>query len=226
MDRKCAGHGVAPFRLTLRRQMILVAYFAVIFAVVNATIDRPAADAGRSAARVFLLLSPWVLGGLVALFDRPGPVRGWSVACLLFLFYPALAVDLDLTLALDVVRSGWPPSPWAALVFNLLIAGPTWLFFWRMAPARCPECARSTLIPLVRLSGQSRRLHGTGWCAGCGRLFWRGRRGAWQRERRATWIDPAPAVAVPEPVPCPAADHTPSVSPDHPRADGSAVFLA
>jgi hypothetical protein len=190
-------HGAAaltqsrPFAMTLRRHMIVVAYAAVISAVSAPVIDLPGRDHARDVLWTVLLLSPWVLGGLVAAFDRPGPLRNWTVVVLLFLFYPALAVGLDLTIALQGWRSGTWLTPWTALVFNLLVAFPTLLFFHKMAPKRCPTCARSTIIPLLQLAGQSHRIQGTNICLSCGRHYWRDRRGHWQVERRRTWVTPS-----------------------------------
>jgi predicted RNA-binding Zn-ribbon protein involved in translation (DUF1610 family) len=177
-----------PFALTLRRYMIVVAYAAVIFAVNTPLLDMPGRDHTREAHWSVLLLSPWVLGGLVAAFDRPGPLRNWTVVVLLFLFFPALAVGLDLTLALQGWRTGTWLAPWAALVFNLAVVGPTLIFFRRMAPRRCPACGRTTVIPLLRIADQSRRVQRTYACSACGRLFWRDCRGGWQVERRRTWL--------------------------------------
>jgi hypothetical protein len=185
--------------------MILVAYFAVISAATAPVARGASPGAARDAVRVVLLLSPWVIAGLVAAFDRPGPARSWAVVCLVFLFYPALAIDVDLSMLLRAWKSGAFPWSWGALVFNLLVGGSTYLFYRAMAVTRCPGCGGSALIPLLHISGQSRRLNRTRWCAACGDLYWRDREGVLQEERRTTWADRPQPDAPPdlelEPVP-------------------------
>lgn len=182
-----------PFRLTVRRQMILVGYSALLAAVVA---QAPGGGPDSAGAWALVLLSPLMLGTLIASFDRPGPVRNWAVILSLSLCYPAIAVAFDANLAVGVWRSGEWPSPWRPLAFNFLIGAPYVAFLARMWPRRCPGCSERALIPLLRPGGQSGRLNGTRCCAACAGLYWRDHAGHWRPERRATWVVPVVVAGV------------------------------
>lgn len=176
------------FRPTLRHQMIVVAYFALLSAAAAPQFQRTVPDPAYAVVRLILLGSPWVLGGLVAVFDRPGPLRDWAAAGFLFAFYPSLTLFLDLSAARDAATTGACPRLGGLLLFNALMLASTLVYLVKMRPQRCPSCARRSLIPLVRLMGQSRRFRRTRWCASCGGQFWHNGDGAWRAERRTTWV--------------------------------------
>jgi hypothetical protein len=182
---------LAGLRLTLRDQAIAVAFAALMCAVLANLLKGAGPDDYQTASRVLLLLSPWVLAGLFMLFERPGPIKDWLVACVLFAFYPALVLYHDVAVVHGIVLNGSAPKLAMTLTFNALILGSTGLFYHRMRPIPCPTCSRRTLIPLIRLMGQSRRIQKTRWCAACGGQFWRDLHGAWRIERRATWAYPS-----------------------------------
>src|SRR5260370_32255554 len=77
-------------RITLRDLLIAVAYSGVMSALEANLLKGPGPDPYQTSARVLLLLSPWVLCGLIVVFERPGPLKDWLAACLLFSFYPPL----------------------------------------------------------------------------------------------------------------------------------------
>lgn len=181
-------------RFTLRHQIILVAWLSVLFAVLSHVLKSHDADLGRDVMRVVLLLSPWVLGLLILALDQPGPVRDWQTAAVLYWFYPALVIYHDVSIVRGAIVTGHVPNLLPAVVFNLLILGSSAVFYQRMRPCRCPSCGDRALIPLIRLTGQSRRILQTRWCASCGQLFWRDATGAWRVERRATWMTPHVSV--------------------------------
>src|SRR5947209_9967561 len=95
-------------RITLRDLMIAVAYSGVMSALVANVLKGPGPDTYQTSARVLLLLSPWVLGGLIVLFERPGPTKDWLAACVLFAFYPALVLYHDVAVVQHVVLTGSP----------------------------------------------------------------------------------------------------------------------
>ncbi len=187
-------HPPVGFRFTLRHHLIAVAYFAVLSAGMVSAFEGPAATTGCALARWVLLATPWVLGSLVWVFDRPGPLRDWTSAGLLFAFYPALTIYIDLSIALDAASSRLLPSLGPILLFNALMLVSSLAFYRKMKRLNCPVCARRSLIPLIRLKGQSRRSDRTRWCASCGGQFWRDSTEAWRVERRRTWIDHPPSV--------------------------------
>jgi hypothetical protein len=170
--------------------MIGVAYFAVIFAV----IARPTRNQGEQVAlvlaRAVILLTPWVLAGLIGAFEKPGPVKNWAVLLSLFLFYPAIALYVDLAFAVSAWETGSVSRLWTLVAFNALIGGSSCLFFRHMAPARCPSCSKRAMIPLVKVSGQSPRLGKSRWCGACHGQFWRDASGSWCVEKRHTWVSP------------------------------------
>jgi hypothetical protein len=45
------------------------------------------------------------------------------------------------------------------------------------------------MIPLLWLWPPNKRTANTRWCGSCGAQYWREGKGAWQKERRATWVD-------------------------------------
>ncbi len=181
-------------RPKLRHQMMLVAYFAVLSSVLAPVLNRPGPGAALGVLRVVLLGSPWILGGLVVAFERRGPLRDYVVAGLLFSFYPALMLFLDVSAAVEAARSGVVPRSGGLALFNALMLGASVVFYGRMRPAPCPDCGRRGLVPLMRLVGQSGRFGNTRWCASCGGQYWRDRAGVYRAERRKTWV-PAPSPA-------------------------------
>ncbi len=176
-------------RLTLRHLLITVAYVAVLSAGLKSVTAYPASEAGYAAARWLLFTTPWVLGGLIWAFDRPGPQRDWTAATLLFSFYPAATLFVDVSVALRAAETATYPRLGSLALFNVFMVISTVVFYLKMRWLDCPTCATRTLLPLVRLTGQSRRVDNTRWCSTCHGLFWRDRLGVWRPERRTTWAD-------------------------------------
>jgi hypothetical protein len=159
-----------------------------------------------------LLVSFPLLAFLVMLLERPGPVKNWAVRLLLFLFYPAFALNHDYVAIVDYVKTGHLPSLWATLILNAMIVVCSVNFLRRMVPKVCPSCRRPTLFLLIKLLESEARSSNTFWCASCGKKVWKDKEGTWQPERRQTWLDasegrPAPPDSAPvtDVLPAPAA---------------------
>jgi hypothetical protein len=134
--------------------------------------------------------------------DRPGPVKNWAVRFLLFLVYPAFALNHDYVVVVDYVKTGHLPSLWATVLLNAVIVACSVRFLRRMVPKVCPSCHRPTLYLLIRLVTNEPRSSNTFWCASCGAKLWKDKEGSWQHERRQTWLDatqgrPAPPDLAP-----------------------------
>src|SRR5262249_28095261 len=100
------GRRVWGLRLTLRQQMIAVVYFAVVFAIMGTLRDTSGELDLHNGILLAILLTPWMLGFVVMLLDRPGPLRNWSVSTILMLFPPALALGHDWTIAPALLDTG------------------------------------------------------------------------------------------------------------------------
>lgn len=185
---ECKGQS-RGFHLTLRQQMIGVAYFAIIFTIASSLRDGAGKVQPFAAMLSAILFTPWILGFLVLFFDRPGPLKNWAVPTLFMLFCPAIALGQDWITATAYWDSGTIARPLATAVLNLFCFGSLALYWNRMGPAECPACGRVALIPLMGLWGQTRRTDNTRWCAGCSSLYWKVRNGPWKKERRKTWLD-------------------------------------
>ena len=180
--------GLLPTR---RHGAILALYLALLSAVLIpfSALVRVIGEANTTF--LVALLSPWLLGTLIVVFDRPGPVRNWAGPLLLSLFYPTLALSYDWVIVAQWVRSGSPPDLRVPLVGNVLLLGGFSMYAASMLPRRCPACNHRSLIPLLRLWRKERRTAKTRWCASCGGKYWKDRKGVWQEERRRTWLDTA-----------------------------------
>jgi hypothetical protein len=136
-----------------------------------------------------IMLLPWAAGILLLMIWRAGPLKNWAVPWLISLVFPTIFLKSGLYLARiwSSHQGASPVSVWA-LFFVFPLA---WYFgfLMRMSPRRCPGCGESALIPLMKLGTPDQRSSNTRWCAGCGGKYWKGRRGAWQEERRITWHD-------------------------------------
>jgi len=172
--------------------MILIAYFALAFAIVDVAHRHDASGGFEQGILGALLLTPWILGALFAVLDRPGPVRNWTVSSLLMLFSPALAIRHDWIAASQAFRTGSVPNLGVTVLVNVFFFGSYALYWYAMGPAACPGCGRKALIPLMKMWGQARRMQKTRWCAACGGQYWRRGGGPWLKERRTTWLDGAP----------------------------------
>ncbi len=141
-----------------------------------------------------MLISVLVSFPLLALLeevaiDRAGPVKNWSVSFLLYLLYPAFALNHDAVALGDYLVSGKPPAFWTTLLLNATLIPVSILSFVKMVPKPCPGCQKRALIPLMRLFMKDRRTTNTRWCASCGGKFWKDQEGNWRVERRKTWLD-------------------------------------
>jgi hypothetical protein len=151
-------YGLRP---TLRHLMILVVYFALIFALVA-----PLRDAGLDGwISVLVPLSPPLLALLVVLFERASPAKLWFAGLLLALTPVALLIWFHVTVVYLVWRGGVWGGPVGLILFNVgvLVALSTLARgLARRLPRRCPECGFRAALPL---GGRHPRLV---WCASCG----------------------------------------------------------
>jgi len=150
---------------------------------------------------VFLLLiSPWILGMMVMICDREGPVRNWLGPVIHSVFYPLALVTYNAIVVQEWMRTGWLPHPAIVAFVNTALLGCFLFFVHSLWPRRCPVCKHNRVLPLVPLVFREQRSNSTHWCASCGKQFWKNHR-AWEPERRRTWWDyakqqrPAPKFA-------------------------------
>jgi hypothetical protein len=169
--------------------LILIAYLALLFKVVIPAFEITGHPSAWNLVLLTLLASPPLLALLVVIIERAGPAKNWAVSFLLFLFYPALALNHDGTALLDYVRHGRPPMLWATVLLNATAFAYALVYVGRVIPRPCPGCRRRTLIPLMRLYKKDERTSNTCWCASCGGKYWKDREGNWRIERRTTWLD-------------------------------------
>jgi hypothetical protein len=173
------------FRPTLRHQAIVVAYFALEFALVTPLVRGPSPWACFNAAVAAILVSPWLLASLTLLFDRPGPLKHWLAPMLLSCMGPALALSYDLAVLAELSDGGTPPRMGPLFLVNVFFLTSFAYYVRHVGPTRCPSCSRRTFIPVYHLWGTSPRTRMTRWCAACGAAYWRvSRRSAWAPERR------------------------------------------
>ena len=83
------------FRTTLRHPLILAVHFVILFYGVIPCLEGSPLKGTRSVWLISLLVSPPLLALLVVVLDRAGPVKNWAVALLLYLLYPAIALNHD-----------------------------------------------------------------------------------------------------------------------------------
>ena len=153
---------------------------------------------------VFLLLiSPWVLGMIMMIFDRGGPVRNWFGPVIHSAFYPLALVTYNAIVVQEWMKVGFLPHPAIVAFVNTALLGCFLFFVHYLWPRRCPVCKHNRLLPLVPLVFREQRSNATHWCASCGKQFWKNQ-GAWEPERRRTWWDyarrqhPAPKLTTHE----------------------------
>lgn len=144
-----------------------------------------------------LMISPWIMGMMIMIFDRQGPGRNWLGPVVHSLFYPIALVVYDSVVLERWMRTGSLSTPFIAATVNILLVG-CWVFFCHyLWPRRCPTCNRRGLVPLMPLVWQEKRSNSTHWCAACGSQFWKNAR-TWEPERRRTWWNPgAPGSRTP-----------------------------
>lgn len=176
-------------RFRMRHLFILVTYFAVLLGILVPVLKLYGSSFPINAKLLILLASPWLLGVLVLLVERKGPVKYWAAPLLLSLTAPALAICHDWVIADVWHRTGAIPNAMVSLLLNIVLIGSFSAFFISMYPGCCPKCGHRSLIPLLRLWGRGNRTSQTRWCGVCGAKYWRNREGLWQKERRATWVD-------------------------------------
>jgi hypothetical protein len=186
------------FRITGRYLLILYVYLVILLRVIVPGL-RALSPAGTwHIGLATLLVSLPLLASLVVAFDRPGPLKNWAVSFLIFLLYPAIALNHDLAALSDYLARGTRPALWTTLLLNLAIIPPSVFYARRLVPRACPGCRRRTLIPLMRLFKEEERSAKTCWCASCGGKYWKDQEGNWRVERRRTWMDgPQKAPAQP-----------------------------
>jgi hypothetical protein len=177
------------FRFHARHLLIVVTYFAILLGVLVPVLRHYGSSGMINGPQAILLVSPWLLGILVLLVERKGPVKYWAAPLLLSATSPALAICHN-WLILEAWRStGVVPHAIISLLINVVLVGTFSLFFASMYPGCCPRCGHRALIPLRTLWGGNSRTPKTRWCGSCGAQYWRDNEGLWQKERRATWID-------------------------------------
>jgi hypothetical protein len=192
------AHNVG-FRFTFRHFVILSAYFAILLKVVIPLIKYAGYTRIGPIVLLAVLLSPPLLALLVAIIERPGPLKNWGLTLLLCLFFPMLVLYHDVAVVHNYLVSGRRPTLWATVLINAVILTNTLPYAGRMVPRPCLNCRRRTLVPLLRLFKKDKRTAKTCWCASCGAKFWKDREGTWRPERRKTWLD-APAEPLTSPI--------------------------
>ena len=186
MDKPLKLNGLRP---NARHGLIFGFYLGLFLLVDCLILATHRAIGGVNVLPLIFMFCIWLLGVLIVLLDRPGPVRNWAGPFLLSLTCPYVALWYDAEVTLHWARS-FPVPPWYQLVaVNGLLLGGFALYCRRMYPRTCPSCGLRSLIPLVRLTRPEKRLTRTSWCASCGETHWKDAEGAWQKERRRTWID-------------------------------------
>jgi hypothetical protein len=187
--------------------MILVAYIVIVLRFIIPAHEILGHYSVWDSASLVFMVSPLLLGVLVMIFERPGPLKNWWVSFLNLLFFPALVLNHDVVSLLNYVQHGRAPALLPALLLNGMVLAFVLVFRDRLFLGSCPNCRRWTLIPLMRLFKNEERSSNTCWCAACGSKYWKDREGNWRPERRKTWVDgpeePAPA-APPAQAPAPA----------------------
>lgn len=186
MKHTTRTHGL---RIRDRHLLILFAYFAVLLGILVPALRIYGAKNAVNGSLVILLASPWLLGLLVLLVERKGPVKYWAAPLFLSLSAPALAISHNWMIVDHWRVTGAVPSTIISLLVNIIFVGSFSLFFARMYPDCCPRCGHRSLIPLIHLWNRSDRTPKTRWCGSCGAKYWRNREGLWQKERRSTWVD-------------------------------------
>jgi hypothetical protein len=185
------------FRFRFRQILILGLYSAVLLKIILPLIRY--AGYTRTGPTVFALVlsSPPLLALLVAMIERPGPLKNWAMSLLLCLFFPALVFYHDVAAVHDYLAYGRRPTLWATLLINTVILTNSLPYVARMVPRPCPNCRRRTLVPLLGMFKRDKRTAKTCWCASCGAKFWKDREGEWRPERRKTWLDESAQPSTP-----------------------------
>jgi hypothetical protein len=177
------------FRLELRHLAMVVVFFALFTTVLIPVANRLGARGILNPPLLLLVTSPWLLGVLILVFERKGPLKYWAAPLLLSLIAPAMATCHDWRFLQGDFRSHTAREILDTLLLNVALIGAFTLFVLRMTPLRCPECANCTMIPLRGLWGPEQRTVNTRWCAACGAKYWKTCEGEWREERRKTWMD-------------------------------------
>jgi hypothetical protein len=165
--------------------MILVVYFATLFAILIPAL-RVFPETPKAVVSLLLsnlIFSSLVLGSLVRLLDRPGPVRDWIVALSFSLLFPCFAI----LFTIEKFDFGPPigrslPTMILILIWDLCVALD--VFFHgvpALRPARCPACGRRSLIPRKNARGRIPPVaEQIRWCASCGSEYRRRPSGGWE----------------------------------------------
>jgi hypothetical protein len=182
-------------RFHVRHLIILVVFFALFLGILT-PVARNLGTRGLVNPRLLLLVgAPWLLGTLILVLGRKGPMKYWASPILLSLMAPALAICHDWLVVESWLGMRILPNLFVTFAINVGLIGAFTAFLVWMCPRRCPECRSLAMIPLRSFWGPAARTPRTRWCARCGAKYWRTRAGEWKRERRRTWIDP-PAESV------------------------------
>jgi hypothetical protein len=135
-----------------------------------------------------LLISPWMVGMMIMVFDRKGPVRNWLGATVHSAFYPLALIVYNGAIVEHWRRSGTLSHPVTVVLLNLLLLSCFAFFAHCFWPRRCLSCGQRSLIPLMPFAFREQRSNSTHWCASCGVQYWK-KDGQWVVERRKTWWD-------------------------------------
>ncbi|MDR3634593.1 MAG: hypothetical protein P4L84_12375 [Isosphaeraceae bacterium] len=186
MEKRPTLNGLRP---TSRQGAIFGLYVCLFLVVDGVIVASHRVIGGVNVLPLIFMFCLWLLGLLIVLLDRPGPVRNWAGPFLVSLSCPYVALWYDGEAILHWARSA-PLPPWHHIVLiNGLLLGGFGVYFVRMYPRSCPSCGLRSLIPLLRLTRVEKRLSRTRWCASCGETLWKDAEGRWQKERRRTWVE-------------------------------------
>src|SRR5262249_7502511 len=131
-------------RFTIRHLLILIAYLAILFKFVIPLLAVVGHLTGWSAVTPILLISPPLVGLLVMIIERPGPLKNWCVSFLNVLFFPALVLNQDVHWLLKYVYHGTAPAFLPMLLLNGIVFPFAFVYCGRLVPNRCPSCQRRT----------------------------------------------------------------------------------
>jgi hypothetical protein len=184
--------------ITMRTLMIAPVIYGLALLIFLSPVVRTTGARGPAGFLLLgLLVAPWVLGMLVLIAVRSGPVKNWAVPVLLSITVPAMLLYHDAMMLLSSKSLFTLPMLMMTAVLNIGFLYWFAKFTAHMSPRVCPGCGKKTLIPLVHLSKKFKRLANTRWCGSCGSIYWSLGGGEWKPERRKTWLDETPDGASP-----------------------------
>lgn len=163
---------------TLRQVMIVVLWAAIDLAGVRLMAEADAFGPRRDVACVVVAMAvaavPMpLLAILIAVLDRPGPIRDWYLTLSALGFVGVVCVAI---LAQEPVcyllTGGFSPYFFLPLLLVPAGVGPIREIWWRVRPGVCASCGRRSVISVRKPGSRLAEMTGLhGWCATCGAAF-------------------------------------------------------